>query len=91
MDAHKPDPAYLAQLLADPSPTLQAAGVGGLASFANHVPIGSHEPALGDWKYRTEETIAHSAFDESLVRQLQAYYVGFWRDWWQQHHANLGE
>lgn len=82
---------YLALLLTDPSSALQAAAVGGLAGFANNVPIGSHEPAAGPWKYRTDDTIAHSAFDESLVRQRQAYYVGFWQDWWRQHHADLGE
>jgi hypothetical protein len=80
---------YLAQLLSDPNPALQAAGVGGLSSFANNVPMGSHEPAAGDWKYRTDDTIAHSAFDESLVTQRQAYYVGFWRSWWNQNQTEL--
>lgn len=82
---------YLPELLSDPSPALQAAGVGGLASFANNVPIGSHEPAPGDWKFRTNDTIAHSAFDESLVAKRQAYYVGFWRSWWNENQVELSK
>ncbi|HEY3742964.1 MAG TPA: HEAT repeat domain-containing protein [Bryobacteraceae bacterium] len=45
----------LAQLLAEPNSRLQALAVGGFASFANNVPAGSHQPAAGDWKYRTKQ------------------------------------
>jgi hypothetical protein len=80
---------YLAVLLDDPDLVLRAMGVGGLSSFANNVPIGSHEPAAGPWKYRTDDTIAHSIFDVSIVGQSGPYYVGFWRSWWQQHRSQL--
>jgi hypothetical protein len=82
---------YLARLLSDPNPGLAAAGVGGLSSFANNVSIGSHEPASGAWKYRTDDTIAYSVFDESLVARRPAYYVGFWKTWWDQNQTELAK
>lgn len=80
---------YLAKLLAEDNITLKAMAVGGLSSFANNVPIGSHEPASGEWPYRTDDTIAHSAFDERLVAAREPYYVGFWMSWWQQNQSKL--
>lgn len=80
---------YLAALLDDPDVYLKAMGVGGLSRFANNVPIGSHEPAAGEWKYRTGETIAHSIFDVSIVERNVTYYAGFWHDWWQQYRDEL--
>jgi hypothetical protein len=80
---------YLAALLAEQDGTLKAMGVGGLASFANNVPIGSHEPAPGAWQYRTNDTIAHSAFDPRTVGARESYYVGFWQNWWQQNQNTL--
>ncbi len=80
---------YLASLLDDPDVALRAMGVGGLSSFADNVPIGSHTPAAGPWKYRTDDTIAHSAFDVSAVKQRDSYFVGFWRNWWQQYRSEL--
>jgi hypothetical protein len=82
---------YLAQLLADPNLSLKSAAVGGMASFANNVPIGSHEPASGTWPYRTDDTIAHSAFDENLVTKQESYYVGFWQAWWQKNQSGLAQ
>jgi hypothetical protein len=80
---------YLAALLNDPNPTLETAAVGGMASFANHVPIGSHEPAAGAWQYRTDDTIAHSAFDEVTVQGQASYYIQYWKSWWQQNQPTL--
>jgi hypothetical protein len=65
---------FLAALLSDPSPTLRTYAVGGLSSFANNVPVGSHEPAAGAWRYRTDETIAHSAMIPANA--------DFWLSWW---------
>jgi hypothetical protein len=79
----------LAQLLADQNSRLQALAVGGLAGFANNVPAGSHQPAAGDWKYRTKNTIDHSAFDEALVARDRSYYVGFWLQWWNDNRASI--
>jgi hypothetical protein len=75
---------YLAALLDDPNATLKTAAVGGMSSFANNVPIGSHEPAAGAWQYRTDDTIAHSAFDEATIERQESYYIAFWKGWWQQ-------
>jgi len=72
---------FLAQLLDSPDVNLRVLGVGGLSMFANHVPIGSHEPAAGDWPWRTEETIAHSGMEGSNV--------GFWKSWWAANQAAL--
>ena len=82
---------YLARLLDEADPALQAAAVGGLSSFANNVPVGAHEPAVGAWAYRTDETIAHSAFDERLITERGAYYIAFWKSWWQEHQATLAQ
>jgi hypothetical protein len=65
---------FLAQLLDSPDPSLRTFAVGGLSMFANNVPIGSHEPAAGEWPWRTDDTIAHSAMDGSNV--------AFWKSWW---------
>jgi hypothetical protein len=80
---------YLAQLLSDPNSALQAMAVGGISNFANNVPIGEHEPAPRPWNYPSDDTIAHSAFDESIIRQQPAYYIGFWKAWWAQNKGNL--
>lgn len=80
---------FLAELLDSPDPAIRAYAVGGLAMFANNVPIGSHQPAAGDWSYRTEETIAHSAMDPGRVAAREAYYIGFWKDWWAKHRTQL--
>ena len=80
---------HLARLLDQPELTLKTLGVGGLAMFANNVPIGSHHPAAGDWPYRTDETIAHSAMTESVISAREAYYVGFWKSWWLQNRDKL--
>ena len=75
---------YLSKLLQSHDNFMQAMAVGGIAAFANNVPVNSHEPASGAWPYRTDETIAHSAFDESLIQSRPGYYVGFWQTWVQQ-------
>jgi hypothetical protein len=65
---------FLALLLDSPDPTLRTLAVGGLSMFANNVPTGSHEPAAGEWPWRTDDTIAHSAMDGGNV--------AFWKSWW---------
>jgi HEAT repeats len=82
---------YLAQLLGEQNISLVTAAVGGLSSFANNVPIGSHQPAAGPWSYRSEDTIAHSAFDERLIAKQESYFVSFWSDWWHQNESKLSQ
>ena len=80
---------FLASLLDSPDAVLRTFAVGGLAMFANNIPIGSHHPAPGKWSYRTEETMARSAMDVKRVADNDAYYVGFWKQWWQAHRVEL--
>lgn len=82
---------FLAPLLDDPNTKLEAAAVGGLSMFANNVPVRGHEPAAGPWKYRTDDTMAHSVFDEGVIRQRGAYYIQFWKDWWVQNQSSLSQ
>lgn len=74
---------HLAKLLSDKNVTVRILAAGGMASFANNVPIGSHEPAAGAWPYRTDDTIAHSGFDSANV--------AFWQTWWQQNQSKLAK
>lgn len=78
----------LAELLNSDSPRIQAAAVGGLSMFANHVPIGTHHPAPGEWKYRTDRTMQNSAMDERVIRNNPAI-VAFWKAWWTEHKEEL--
>jgi len=79
----------LASLLDDPNVDLEAAAVGGLSMFANNVPVRGHGPAAGPWKYRSNDTIEHSAFDEGLIRNRGPYYLQFWKNWWTQNQADF--
>lgn len=80
---------YLAALLSDENRALRALGVGGLSMFANNVEAGSHAIAPGEWSYRSEETIAHSAGDEAGIAARERYYIDFWLNWWQKHRSAL--
>jgi hypothetical protein len=80
---------FLGQLLGMDPISLRAAAVGGLSSFANNVPVGLHEPASGPWQYRTDDTISHSVFDNAAFASREAYYLEFWKSWWQQNQGAL--
>lgn len=77
----QPTLSYLAQLLGDPNPAIREVACGGMGSFANNTPIGSHQPAAGDWPYRSQETIAHAGYS--------AGNAAFWKAWWSQHKNTL--
>jgi len=77
----QPTLPYLAQLLDDPNPAIREVACGGMGSFANNTPIGSHQPAAGDWPYRSQETIAHAGYS--------AGNAAFWKTWWSQHKSTL--
>lgn len=78
---------HLARLLDDPDPEIRAYAVGGLAMFANNVPIGQHHPAPGDWPFRTSATMAHSAMSPAIIEREPAKYLGFWKAWWRDNQA----
>jgi hypothetical protein len=79
---------YLAALLYAPEPALEAEGAGGLASFANGMPVQTmaNVASLGYLQfperapYKTQETMAHFALREAALD-----YVAFWRTWWAEH------
>jgi hypothetical protein len=79
----------LAKLLNSPDLRLRVYAVGGLAMFANNVPIGSHEPGPQPWKYRTDETMLHSAMGAKAIAANESFYVDFWKQWWKDNSASL--
>jgi hypothetical protein len=84
---------YLAALLDDPDTKLEAEAIGGLASFANGLPIQTSAgvPSLSYLQmpahapYKTEETMAHFAMGPAAIVQLS-----FWKSWWTQNKTALG-
>lgn len=78
----------LATLLDDPDPALRARAVGGLAMFANNVPVGQYHPSPGQWKYRTEATLKNSVMDQRVIHANPAV-VSFWKAWWNEHRREL--
>jgi hypothetical protein len=81
---------HLVKLLSDEDLTLQFMAVLGLSGFVNNTvrsiflnpsfPNKNFEP--GEWKYRTEATMAHAVFHEGEFRSQRAYYLDFWPNWW---------
>lgn len=71
----------LAALLDDPSDELRAIACGGIARFANNLPMDSHQPASRYSPYRTWDTIIHATFESE--------HTPFWKAWWSQHKAEL--
>jgi hypothetical protein len=84
---------FLATLLDDPDANLQTEGVGGLASFANGLPVQTtagvaslsylHSPESAP--YKTTDTVANFAMGEAAIR-----YLSFWKSWWSQNRTALG-
>jgi len=80
---------YLAELLESSDLDLLTCAVGGMAMFANNIPIGAHHPAAGPWPFRTEETMMHSAMSPGVIASKRAYYVDFWKRWWVENRAAI--
>lgn len=78
---------FLAPLLDSPDVWLRAIAISGLSRFANNVPIGDSTPAAGEWKYRTDETIAYSGADARVAQD--PIFVNFWKSWWERHRSEL--
>ncbi|MEO8659508.1 MAG: hypothetical protein ABI693_13635 [Bryobacteraceae bacterium] len=79
---------YLAAFLDDPDLGRRSLAVGGMAMFANHVPLGEHEPSAGPWKYRTADTLRFSGMDPASVQNMPGT-VAFWKSWWPEHRQEL--
>lgn len=84
---------YLATLLDDPDIKLQEEAIGGLASFANGLPIqtAASVPSLAYLQlpdhapYKTESTVARFVMGPGAIAQLP-----FWKSWWAQNRVALG-
>jgi hypothetical protein len=65
--------------------------IGGLAMFANNVPIGGAGPAAGSWPFRNEDTVRFSVNSADLVARNEGYYLNFWRNWWSENRGAVAE
>ncbi len=79
---------YLASFLDSQNLELLKYATGGLASFANGIPIGKHTPTSSP--YLTSDTIAHSCMSVECIAARPSYYRDFWKQWWAEHRAQLG-
>jgi HEAT repeat protein len=80
---------FLIALLDDADPQMRATGVGGIARFANNVDPTDNQPAAGEWKYRTDDTIRNSVADRQSIEGNPGI-IAFWKGWWTQHKSDLG-
>jgi len=89
---------YLAALLDAPNTDLHVEAVGGLASFANGLPVQTsatvaslqHLQLSGPAPYKTPETIANFALGKQAIERKESSYVMFWKTWWMQNRVGLG-
>ncbi|MGA3261417.1 MAG: hypothetical protein ABSE35_21250 [Bryobacteraceae bacterium] len=89
---------YLAALLDDADALLRTEGIGGIASFANGLPIQTTAgvPGLAHLQlppsapYKTPATVANFALGPQAIQGDESAYLSFWRQWWLQNKAALG-
>jgi hypothetical protein len=89
---------YLAMLLDDADQTLRAEGVGGLAAFANGLPVQTPKNVanLGymqfpaEAPYQTPETRAHFGMGVETIAKNEASYLAFWKSWYAANRSSLG-
>ncbi|MHB1938859.1 MAG: HEAT repeat domain-containing protein [Acidobacteriaceae bacterium] len=83
--------AYLAPLLNSDDPQLRADAIGGIACFANGVPvIDPTKPGGGidlnrDSPFKTDATLSHFAMGTPTISQKESYYLNYWQAWWFTH------
>jgi hypothetical protein len=86
---------YLAPLLYDNDYELRVEAIGGLACFANGVPVlDPAKPGGGmdlnkPGPYKTDETISHFAMGSSTISSREAFYLTYWRSWWNKYGASI--
>ncbi len=88
---------FLATLLDDPDPNLRVEAVGGIGAFANGLAVqtAAGMPSLAHLQlpakapYKTADTVAHLAFGRAIAAN-EAFYVLFWKSWWEQNRASIG-
>jgi hypothetical protein len=86
---------FLAPLLWGKDPALRAEAVGGLACFANNMPIIDYtEPSSGidlslAGPYKSQATIEHFTMGKQTFSKNEAYYLDFWQTWWSTNGASV--
>jgi hypothetical protein len=89
---------FLAALLDDPDTNLRVEAVGGMGAFANGLAVQTLAGVPGltylqlpdTAPYKTPDTVAHLAFGPQTITARETYYVSFWKTWWAQYGASLG-
>jgi hypothetical protein len=82
----------LGPALEDPDFQVRWRAIGGLAMFANNVPLGGGgSPAAGPWPFLSEDTIRFSIYDENGTRKNENHYLDFWRGWWRENSAAVAK
>ncbi len=89
---------FLAILLDDQDTNLRVEAVGGMGAFANGLAVQTLAGVPGltylqlpaSAPYQTPDTIAHLAFGPQAITARETYYVSFWKNWWAQHRAEVG-
>jgi hypothetical protein len=87
--------SYLAPLLYDDDAELRVEAIGGLACFANGVPV--LDPAKPDGgfdlnkpgPYKTDETMSHFAMGSSTISSRETFFLTYWRSWWNNYGASI--
>ncbi|MDA1315788.1 MAG: HEAT repeat domain-containing protein, partial [Acidobacteria bacterium] len=71
----------LGPALRDPDFQVRWRAIGGLANFANNIPIGGVGPSADPWPFRTDDTMRYLVNSEE-IRDKEDFYLDFWRAWW---------
>jgi hypothetical protein len=91
MNIHTPlAVTFLAPLLEDEDPQLRTDAIGGLALFANNIPIIDHrdptKPSVIRFDlqgpYKTPATVEHCELMLPVIARNEGYYLSFWKEWW---------
>jgi hypothetical protein len=87
--------SILAPLMDDPDSNIREDAVAAIACLANGVPpIDMHNGKSGidlgrDVPTKTTATLNHFAFGHETISTQEAYYIAYWRQWWQSNAASL--
>ena len=98
MNIHSPlAVTFLAPLLEDKDPQIRADAIGGLALFANNIPIIDHrdptKPSVIRFDlqgpYKTPATVEHCELMLPVIARNEGYYLSFWKEWWSTNGATI--
>jgi hypothetical protein len=78
----------LAPLLESKDPELRADAIGGIACFANNMPIVDYRKNQAGMDlnltgpYKSEATTDHFGWGVWTISKSEEYYLSFWKEWW---------